>query len=338
MFVARPFHSYLASSFLFGGVLLAAPACTDDTIDLTVQHQETVTVENTEEAWYPEGVVFDNRNDRFLVSSQTLGTIGRVSDSGGYEAFINDTSLISTGGLNIDTGRDRLLVTVSDPGYNKARSRTSTIGKTARLVVFNRNTGTLSINLDLSNFFRKGKAHFANDIAVDSAGNAFVTDSYSPVIYRVSSQNGVSLFKQDTLLAPSGPNIIGLNGIAFNRQGYVLTIKSDTGTLLKIPVNGNGTGGTITKVTANADLTGGDGMVFLDKQTLLIALNKQNKVLQLYSADNWATATVKGTFDTPDVFPTTLTLRTAVEPYVLYSRLNALQGNVRGFTIQKVRY
>ena len=344
MSVARFSCSYLMLPLL-GSLLLVAPSCTDDTDDLTLVHQESIQVSQQNRAIYPEGVVFDEQNNSFLVGSQTLGSIGRVSDYGNYEVLTSDPSLISSIGLKVDAAGDRLLVAVADPGYNTARSSSSTLGKTARVVVLNSNTGVRIASLSLDERFRKGTPHYANDIALDAAGNAYVTDSYAPFIYRISSQNGVSLFKQDTLFAPSAPNVIGLNGIACNPKGFVLTVRSDTGTLLKIPIstaNSVTTGGTVTKVTTDQDLTGGDGMQFLNDSTLLMVLNKQNKVVRLHSSDDWTTAVTTGTFETPNVYPTALTQRTVAEPYVLYSNLNALLSNqqppVTTFIIQKLRF
>ncbi|OUJ74087.1 hypothetical protein [Hymenobacter crusticola] len=344
MLISRFLRSSLTLSLLGSTLLVLAPSCTDDTDDLSLKNQETITFPNTEtkQALYPEGVQFDAQNNYFVVSSESFGTIGRVTDYGTYEPFINDTSLISSVGLSIDRTRPRLLVAVSDPGYNTARSTPRTLRKTARVVIFNSTTGVRTNYLALDKIFRPGQPHFANDIALDGSGNAYVTDSYSPVIYRINTQSAFSLFKQDTLFAPSGPGIIGLNGIAYNAKGYVVTVKSDTGVLFKIPVNTNGTGGDVTKVTTDQDLTGGDGLLFQGDSTLLVVLNKQNKVVRLHSTDNWATATTTGTFTTPDAYPTTLARRTDQEPYVLYSHLNALQSNqqppVVKFTIQKVRF
>jgi len=340
MSAARSFRSYLTLPLLVSSLLLTAAGCTDDTDDLSLKHQDTVTVKLTSQPLYPEGVQFDTQNNCFVVGSETLGTIGQVRDDGSYTAFINDVSLVSSIGINVDGQRDRLLVAVSDPGYNTARTKTSTLGKLARVVVFNSNTGVRTKVISLDTLFRPGKPHFANDIALDASGNAYVTDSYSPIIYQINSQNTPSPFKQDTLFAPSAAGTIGLNGITYSAKGYLLAVKSDTGTLLKIPIS-NGAGGTVSKVTTDLDLTGGDGIKLQDDSTLLVVLNKQNKVVQLRTKNAWASSRLVGTFTTPDVYPTSLAQRTIYEPYVLYSHLNALQGNqapVTEFIIQKVKF
>ncbi len=64
---------------------------------------------------YPEGIAFDRRNDRFLVSSVSTGTIGAVRYDGTYSPFIQDPALPATVGLTIDEARRRVLVAVSNP-------------------------------------------------------------------------------------------------------------------------------------------------------------------------------------------------------------------------------
>ncbi|GGF24040.1 hypothetical protein [Hymenobacter cavernae] len=347
MSVSSLFRPSLTLGLLLGSLLLVASGCTDDTDDLSLKHQDTITVDESVQGLYPEGVQFDAQNNTFLAGSQTRNTIGRVQDDGIYRVFIRDTSLISSVGLSLDPTRDRLLVAVSDPGYNTALSKTRTKGKLARVVIFNSNTGIRVQDgyLNLSDQFRKGGPHFANDIALDNAGTAYVTDSFSPVIYRINSQNRVTIFaKGDTLLAPSAADVFGMNGIVHKSTSdgnYLLVIKSDTGTLLKIEVKGE-VAGAISQVAVDQDLSGGDGMLFQDS-TLLVVSNKQNKVFRLYSTDNWKSATNLGTFSAlpNNAYPTTLARRTAFEAYVLYSGLNSLQNNQTpptGFTIQKVKF
>jgi hypothetical protein len=62
---------------------------------------------------FPEGVVYDASNDRFLVSSISMGTIGAVSREGIYSSFIQDADLASTAGMEIDNNHNRLVVTSS---------------------------------------------------------------------------------------------------------------------------------------------------------------------------------------------------------------------------------
>lgn len=321
---------------LAGGLFLAAcskdhesgaPALTPDAVMFT------------QTGLYPEGVQYDAANSRFLVSSLTTGAIGQVRDDGTYTAFADGSALVSTVGLNLDEPRNRLLAAVSDPGYNSRRTNLSTKGKLAQLAIFNRNSPQLApIVLDLGGLRPNAPGHFANDIAVDTRGNIYVTDSFAPVIYKIDPTQVVTVFAENPqFAAPAGS--FGLNGIVFHPDGYLLVAKSDEGILFKIPLN-NPSG--FTRVATGQNLQGADGMRLQENNILQVVTNAQAKVYRLSTTDSWATASVTGTFTTPPQYPTTLARRDGSDGYVLYSNLNALQASrlppVSQFTITKVKF
>lgn len=302
------------------------------------------TVAFTQANLYPEGVQYDGNGSRFLVSSQTAGAVGQVMDDGTYSVFADNAALISTIGMNLDTGgnRNRLLVAVSDPGYNTARTSAATKGKLARLAIFNRSipqSAPTVLDLGTVGTAASYPGHFANDIAVDKDGNAYVTDSFAPIIYRVTPDGVVSVFAENAqFAAPAGA--FGLNGIVYHPDGYLLVAKSNTGTIFKIPV---ATPGTITMVDVGSQsLLAADGMRLTDNNTLQVVCNSQAKVYRLATTNGWTSAAVSGTFSTPPQYPTTLAYRDNTDGYVLYSNLNALQAMqtppVSVFTIAKVKF
>ena len=315
---------------------LLAPACSNDNSDDATPAPPDV-VAFTQAGLYPEGVQYDAAGSRFLVSSQTRGALGQVNDGGTYTQFADDPVLVSTIGMHLDAGRNRLLVAVSDPGYNAARTSAATQRKLAGLASFNRTNGQRLAYTDLGSL-RPALNHFANDIAVDAQGNAYVTDSFAPIIYKVDAQGVATIFLENSQLsAPAGK--FGLNGIVFHPDGYLLVVKSDEGSLFKVPL-ANPAG--FTKVGATPDLTGADGLLLQNNTTLQVVTNAQAKVYRLTSADAWATATSSGTFSTPPQYPTTLARREGADSYVLYSNLNALQANqtppVAVFSIARVKF
>ncbi len=285
---------------------------------------------------YPEGLQYDAQNNHFLVSSQTAGALGAVADDGSYTVFADDPALVSSVGLYLDGPRNRVLAAVSDPGYNTQRSTAATLRKLARLAVFNRTTGQPITTVDLGGLL-PGVNHFANDIAVDGQGNAYVTDSFAPVIYKVDPQGTATVFLQnEQLRAPAGA--FGLNGIVYHPGGYLLVAKSDEGALFKVPI-GNPAG--FSRVaTTGLNLAAADGLRLQADNALQVVTNAQAKVYRLASADGWATATLSGTFATAPQYPTALALRPGADSYVLYSNLNALQANqqppVSQFSIVRV--
>ncbi|KAA9327085.1 gluconolaconase [Hymenobacter busanensis] len=309
----RPLLSLLA---LLTGLGLLLPGCAKD------DDSPPVEVRFRQPNLYPEGVQYDAQHFRYLVGSETSGTVGTVSDNGIYTAFSSDPALVSSIGLHLDAARNRLLVAVSDPGYNPARTSAATLRKLARLVVLNRDNGQLLSSIDLG-ALRPGAGHFANDLTIDDGGNVYVTDSFSPIIYKADLQGTPSVFLENSLLSADAGQF-GLNGIVFHPDGYLLVAKSDVGAIYKVPLN-NPAG--FKAVATGQTLRGADGLLLQDEKTLLVVCNSQNKVYRLGTADNWATANTTGTFDTPAVYPTTLARRSNADTYVLYSHLNELQAN-----------
>lgn len=260
----------------------------------------------------PEGIQYDEANKRFIVSSRTQGRLGTVRDDSTYALLADDPRLVSTIGLHLDAPRQRLLAAVADNGANATRSTTATLRKLAALASFNPSTGALLSFVDLG-ALRPALPHFANDIAVDSQGNAYITDSLSPIIYKVDAQGTATVFLENAQL--SGGAGFGLNGIVFHPDGYLLVAKSSDGTLFKVPV-ANPAG--FTTVTTAQSLVGADGMLLLDPTTLLVVAGSQNTVFRLASSDAWATARPTGSFATGAVSATTITRRNTTDAFVLY--------------------
>ena len=301
------------------GALLLATACDKDEAGSAAPDQVSFTQANL----YPEGAQYDDQNGRFLVSSQTAGRIGQVADDGTYTQFADDAQLVSSVGLHLDAARNRLLVAVSDPGYNAARTTPATRRKLAAVAIFNASTGAKTGYVDLGGLRPQAAAHFANDIAVDDAGNAYVTDSFAPIIYKIDAQGTATVFLENSALAaPAG--MFGLNGIEYHPGGYLLVLKSDEAALLKVPLT-NPAG--FTKITTTGlNLTGADGLRLLDNSTVLVACNAQGLVQRLSSTDDFGSVSRTGSFATGAVYPTSLARRgSGSECYVLYSYLNALQ-------------
>ncbi|TGE27990.1 hypothetical protein [Hymenobacter metallicola] len=324
-----------ASALLLGSVGLSACLNSSEPAIIPVPDGPDV-VTFTQANLYPEGLELDTNNGRFLVSSLTTGTIGQVLGDGSYFPFATDTSLVSSVGLQIDGLRNRLLVAVSDPGYNKTRTKAATQGKLAALVSF----GSTGQRLSYTNLgsLRPNLSHFANDLAVDIDGNTYVTDSFAPIIYKVNASGVASVFLEDQrLAAPAGQ--FGLNGIEIHPDGYLLVAKTDDGSLFKVPL---ASPKDFVKVGISENLIGIDGIQLQDVNTLYVAVNAQSKVYRLATTKNWTDASVSGTFTTPPQYPTTMARRTANETYVLYSNINALQAGqtppVSSYSTAKLKF
>ena len=303
---------FLRLAALAFGLAAVLPACSDDDDMTTPAAAAPDRITVPQAALHPEGIQWDATNQRFVVSSRTQGRIGTVRDDSTYTVLADDPRLISTIGLNLDASRNRLLAAVSDGGFNSTRSSAATLRKLAALAIFNSSTGSLMSFVDLG-ALRPGVNHFANDIAVDAQGNAYITDSFAPIIYKVDVQGTATVFLEDAQL--SGGTGFGLNGIVFHPDGYLITAKTNDGTLFKVPLANPAA---FTRITTTQSLVGADGLLLLNPQALLLVSGSQTTVFRLSSTDNWATATANGSFATGAVGPTTITRRNEADAYVLY--------------------
>ncbi|RZL13202.1 MAG: hypothetical protein EOO62_08840 [Hymenobacter sp.] len=290
------------------GLLGLLPSCSkDDEPAAATPNKITV----PQRALSPEGIQYDAANQRFIVSSRAQGRIGTVRDDSTYTQLADDPRLVSTIGLNLDASRQRLLAAVSDIGVNTTRSTATTLRKLAALAIFNPSSGALTSYVDLG-ALRPTLPHFANDIAVDAQGNAYITDSLSPIIYKVDAQGVATVFLENSQL--SGGTGFGLNGIVYHPDGYLLTAKTSDGTLFKVPIANPSS---FTTVATTQNLTGADGMLLLDNNTLLVVAGSQNTVFRMTSSNNWGGASSTGSFATGAVSATTITRRNT-DAFVLY--------------------
>lgn len=260
---------------------------------------------------YPEGITFDANTDQFLVSSMRHGKIGRVSRDGVYHAFINDPILVSSVGMHIDSARNRLLVAVSDPGV-AITTKIETQSKLAGLAIYDLKSGKRLAYHDLGGL--SNGVHFANDITVDTEGNIYVTDSFSPIVYKIGKQGKPSIFVQSDFFMGEGFN---LNGIVYHPDGYLISAKSNSGELFKISLKGD-----VTKIKIQQSFNGGDGLILMLDGSLAIIQNS-GKISRLISSDNWVSATVSQTLKTGLEFPTTGVL-VGKNLYVLNAKLGEL--------------
>ena len=291
---------------------------------------------------YPEGVEWDNTNKRFLVTSIRKGEIGSVKDDGSYWVFAKDSRMVSSVGIKIDATRDRVLVCNADPGAAE-KSSPATTGKLAALAVFQLSTGNLIKYIDLAKGLDGG--HFCNDLIVDKDGTAYITDSFSPVIYKVDANYNSSVLINDKTFSGKSFN---LNGIAV-KDNYLLVLKMNSGQLFKIPKDNPSA---FNEVKLKDKIYGADGLLWGPDGSLIVIANDNahvgatpptatNKVIKLKSSDNWSTATVEGQAGTGDVFATTGTVRNG-QLYVVHAMLQVLfnpktKKHIEQFEIKKYK-
>lgn len=289
---------------LAAAILLSAP--------LTMASSD---ISFTADQVYPESAAWSASEKAFFVTSVHHGVIGKVTQQGNYTPFITDKQLIGTVGIKVDAARNILWVANSDSGAS-TRSTEATTGKLASLVAYNAGTGERIAYHDLG-ALAEG-AHFANDLVLDEKGNVYVTDSFSPIIYRVTAAGQASIFATSKLFEGEGFN---LNGLVYHPNGFLLVCKYNSGELFKIDIN-NPT--RIEKVSLPESLIGADGLILRSPANLIVVQNMGiNSAVELTSDDDWKSASIKSVTKSKLSFPTTAT-RVGADIYMLNAQLDTL--------------
>lgn len=228
----------------------------------------------------PEGIDWDPSLSRFLITSLYDAAIRSVDDAGGLEIFALNDDLPATVGIEVDEAHNRLLAAVGDPA-----AFTGGTG-TAALVAYDLTTGERLFLTDLGSLYPAGR-HFANDVAVDDDGNAYVTDSLSPVIYRVDPEGNAEIFLEDAGFRGAR---IGLNGIDYHPDGFLLVANANQ--LLKVPLD-DPQAFTVVETDEPVNFDG----IFMYEGAWLVGVNGsggQQTIVAMSSADGWATAVTEG--------------------------------------------
>ena len=185
----------------------------------------------------------------------------------------------------------------------------------AQLGIYDMDTREELHFVDLGSLYPDGR-HFANDVTVDADGNAYVTDTLSPVIYKVDMDGYAEVFVED-------PELVGLNGIDYHPDGYLLVSANESAALYKVPLEDPTS---LSMVELGEPLVF-DGFVLNEELDIVGVLQPPvGNVVRVSSEDDWATATVVATAPaiTPS-FPTAVVLRDG-DAYVNHANFGALQA------------
>ncbi len=130
----------------------------------------------------PEGIAFDPVGDSFYVGSLHKAKIISVDRAGRSRDFKreHEDGLLGVLGMRVDARRRILWVNSAVlpelKGFRKEENGTSALHK------YDLRTGKLLRKYTLAN---KPSPHLLNDIAINAAGELFITDSLSSVVYRL---------------------------------------------------------------------------------------------------------------------------------------------------------
>lgn len=228
----------------------------------------------------PEGIEYDTLRNRFLTGSLADGSVYEITNTGALLPVVQDELLVASVGIEVDEPRNRLLVTNSD---------ISNAMGAAKLGIYDLGTGERLAMVDLTaaiSDLPADAAYFANDVAVSTAGIAFVTDSRMKVVYKVDR------YLQTTVLVDFGrESPLALNGIEYHPNGYLILVSPATGQLVKVPVDNPARW---QLVNLDFPATGGDGIFWASDGTLAVVSNNRSSVMKFRSDDNWRSARLTG--------------------------------------------
>lgn len=256
--------------------------------ETTQASAETWAYELPGEQVYPEGVVYQQSSGDFFVSSTQNGAIFRDSArEGGGEAEVflegGQDDRTSAIGLALD-GEGRLFISGGDTG---------------RMFVYDTESG------DLVDSFQNDRENtFVNDVTVVPSGDAYFTDSFSPVLYRLSATDGGYEFEEwlDLTSTPiEYQDGFNLNGIVSAEDGrYLIVTHSTTGQLFRIDTESK----EIMEIDLGDGEVAGDGMV-LDGTTLYAVT--EGEITQVEMSDDYTSGTIENSFsDSSFQSPTTI--------------------------------
>ena len=279
---------------------------------------ESITVDKP--ALFPEGIDYNPSTDKFIVGSFRDGGVYEVGLDGSARKIINDKRLNSVLAVRVDIKRNRLLVVNSDLG-SSINVYAEGPKKLASLAIYDLSTGESIDFIDLGKL-RPNKNHLANGMTLDSDGNIYVTDSFSPVIYKVDTSGHASIFLESNEFLGEG---INLNGIVFHPDGYLIAVKKSDGVLFKIPLANPQE---FSVIKSSHKFIGGDGVVLLNDNELVVIANRAagqvtETVFSVKTSDAWKTAKVTKSLKFGKVYLTTGVVRKD-KLYVMHSNLKAL--------------
>lgn len=302
---------------------------------------------------HPEGFAYDSTRKTFLVGSLRHGTVSIVRPDGSVRTLVDDPALVSTTGIKVDAARGRLLVANGDPGVG-VKTSPATAKHVAGVGVYDLRSGHRLRYVDLAKVAGDGAEHFGNDMAVAPDGTFYVTDSFSPIVYRVPPRGNTTVFVRDARLAGGGG--FGANGIVWQKNHLIIG-NYTTGRLYRVPTTPSGTsaqavpsgraagsagaapsaspsGEGLREVRlAGGPLPGADGFALRRDGSLVVVTNKvaSTGADAVYavrpSSSEWESAQVSLTVSPwNDPAPTAATITPDGRAYVLSGRLDVLFG------------
>lgn len=130
----------------------------------------------------------------------------------------------------------------------------------------------------------------ANGLAIDRAGNVYVSGGANGTVYRVPAAGGAAQpaaqIERFTRTLPDGrtQQPIVANGLAFDASGALLVADTARGALWKVTLGADGRGGPPVMLARNPLLEGADGITVDRRGDIWVAVNELNAIVKVTPA------------------------------------------------------
>lgn len=282
---------------------------------------------------YPESFDWDRKHDRFIVGSTVLGKLVTLTDTGAVEDFVSDSDLEGKSevhGVFVDARRNRVLAVVE-------AGRGEFDPQVARLVAYDLDSKKRTLMVTLSE--EGTQPYFFKDVCADNEGNAYVTETTSNSVWKVTSSGEASLFvtlpQYEILQSEPMFAQAGVSGLVFV-DGLLLLSQFNSGALIRVKVSDRKV--EKVKVADGLTMSEADGMAIRQDGALVVV--SSHTAWLLSSRDFWHSATL---VDKVVLEKTTYSTSVAVKDLRVYVLASYLHEDLEGlsredFQIEEIEF
>lgn len=248
-------------------------------------------------AFYPENL-HASADGTLYVGSLTTGAVVKFAPGEGKATqFLAAGTVRGVAGVLVDEVTQSLLICAVDATFSSA----PTVKR------YDLATGALEATFDfpgagLPDGGVNPYVAFPNDLAFDSARRLYVTDSFGGKLWTVGSIDSNGTFAEwvaHSSLAPAMANTFGADGITWDGTGNFYVNNNNTGAIVRVARNTDGTAGAVTPLTVTPSLAHPDGQRQLDANTLAIVDNDGRLVTVAISGTAATVTPVANRLDAP---------------------------------------